>query len=94
MDGVHLEKVAVGVAQVPVVPVAVAVMLVGALLQAQVPVALVEVAGAAVVVPLEVVPGLLHGEVPQMQTVGIQLDGGELLPRDGKVQLGKLVLVG
>ena len=93
MGGVHLEKVAVGVAQVLVVPVAVAVMLVGA--QPQVPVALVvEVAGETVAVRLEVVLVLLHGEFPQMQMAQIQPDGGELLRQDGKVQLGKLILVG
>ena len=65
MHGLHLEKVAVGVVQVPVMPVAVEVMLVGA--QAQLPVALVvEVAGAAAVVPFEVVLVPLHGELPQM----------------------------
>lgn len=94
MDGVHhLEKVAVGVTpQVLVVPVVVAVLVaVGA--QAQVPVALVVQATGAAVVPLEVVLVLLHG-FPQTQMVQIQLDGGDLLPLDGKAQLRKLILAG
>jgi hypothetical protein len=83
--------VAVGLAQVPIVPVAVLVA-VGA---AQVPVALVVEAAGVTVVPHEVVLVLLHGEFLQMQMVQIQqLDGGDLLPRDGKVQLRKLILVG
>lgn len=93
MDGVHhLEKVAVGVVpRVLVVPVVVAVVVV--VVGAQVPVALVVQAAGATVVPLEAVPLLLHGEFPQMQ-MQIQLDGGGLLPLDGKVQIRKLILVG
>ena len=82
----HLEKVGL-TPQVLVVPVAVAVAVVGAL-----PVALVQ-AILATAVPIEVVLVLLHG-VPQMQMVQIQADGGYLVPVDGKVQVRKLILVG
>jgi len=80
---------AVGGAQVPAVLVVVVVVLAGA---AQVPVALVEAAGAPA--PLQVERVLLRGEFPRIQMVQIQLDGGHLLPRDGKVQLRKLIVAG
>jgi hypothetical protein len=45
------------------------------------------------VVPLEVVLVLLHGELPQLQVVQRQLDGGDSLPLVGRVQLRKLQMV-
>ena len=80
MHGVHLQKAVGLIPQVLVVPMVVAVLVVGA--HWQVPIARV--------VPLEVV----HGEFPQVQMGEKQLDGGDILPLDGKVQLRKLILVG
>lgn len=104
--GTLVMVVAIGGAQVPAVLVAVAVVVAGAQVPvtlveaavlvagAQVPVSLVVVAAGVMPVPLEVVLVLLHGEFPQIQMVPIHLDGGDLLPQDGKVQLKKLIVDG